>query len=128
MSEVATPEVGQQAPGFTLPGRSGAGTLSDFVGKNDVLLYFYPKDDTPGCTKEACSLRDGWEALKAAGIVVIGVSRDDAASHEAFASKYSLPFELVTDADHQVHDAYGAWGPSAYGVGALRISALPCRR
>ncbi|MDL1950783.1 redoxin domain-containing protein, partial [Acidobacteria bacterium ACD] len=101
---------GTPAPGFSLPGRSGnVVSLGDFAGKSDVLVYFYPKDDTPGCTKEACSLRDAWADLNAAGIAVLGISRDDAASHEAFAAKYSLPFELLTDADHAVHEAYGCW-------------------
>jgi thioredoxin-dependent peroxiredoxin len=119
---------GTPAPHFSLPGRSGnTVALSDFAGKNVVLVYFYPKDDTPGCTKEACSLRDGWSALQAAGVTVLGISRDGAESHEAFASKYSLPFELLTDADHAVHEAYGAWGQNPnpiWGIGALRKSFL----
>jgi len=121
MAELAE---GEKAPDFTLPGRNGPVSLRDFAGESDVLVYFYPKDDTPGCTKEACSLRDSWDRLKDAGITVLGVSRDDAASHQAFAAKYELPFELLSDADHSVHEAYGAWGPSSYGVGALRKSFL----
>ncbi|HEV8267754.1 MAG TPA: thioredoxin-dependent thiol peroxidase, partial [Thermoanaerobaculia bacterium] len=120
--------VGSPAPAFTLPARSGKSiSLSDYAGKNDVLVYFYPKDDTPGCTKEACSLRDSWKQLQDAGIVVLGVSRDDQASHNAFASKYNLPFELLSDPDHSVHESYGAWGPNpnpAWGVGVLRKSFL----
>ena len=103
--------VGSKAPGFSLPSRSGQTvSLGDYAGKNEVLVYFYPKDDTPGCTKQACSLRDAWKDLTDAGIVVLGISRDSAEAHEAFTAKYSLPFELLTDADHAVHAAYGAWG------------------
>jgi peroxiredoxin Q/BCP len=119
---------GSTAPDFTLPARSGKSvSLHDFAGRKDVLIYFYPKDDTPGCTRESCSLRDGWADLGKAGIEVLGISRDDAASHNAFAAKYNLPFELLTDADHAVHEAYGAWGQNpnpAWGVGPLRKSFL----
>ena len=116
---------GAPAPSFTLPGRSGnMVSLADFAGKGCVLVYFYPKDDTPGCTKEACSLRDGWSALREAGVTVLGISPDGAESHNAFAAKYSLPFELLTDADHAVHEAYGTWGPTAWGVGTIRKSFL----
>ena len=120
-----TVAVGSAAPNFALPARSGGlVSLADFRGRKNVLLYFYPKDDTPGCTKEACSLRDGWKALAARDVEVLGVSRDDAESHNAFAAKYDLPFELLTDASHQVHATYGAWGESAWGVGPLRKSFL----
>jgi peroxiredoxin Q/BCP len=119
---------GSSAPDFTLPARSGKTiSLHDFAGQKDVLIYFYPKDDTPGCTRESCSLRDGWGDLGKAGIEVLGISRDDAASHNAFAAKYNLPFELLTDANHAVHEAYGAWGQNpnpAWGVGPLRKSFL----
>ena len=119
---------GSTAPDFTLPARSGKSiSLHDFAGQKDVLIYFYPKDDTPGCTRESCSLRDGWADLGKAGIEVLGISRDDAASHNAFADKYNLPFELLTDADHAVHEKYGAWGQNpnpAWGVGPLRKSFL----
>jgi peroxiredoxin Q/BCP len=119
---------GSAAPDFTLPARSGKTiSLHDFAGQKDVLIYFYPKDDTPGCTRESCSLRDGWADLGRAGIEVLGISRDDAASHNAFAAKYNLPFELLSDADHSVHEAYGAWGQNpnpAWGVGPLRKSFL----
>ncbi len=132
MAEETKPPVvlapGSPAPHFSLPGGSGnTVSLADFAGKNVVLVYFYPKDDTPGCTKEACSLRDGWSALQTAGVVVLGISRDGAESHAAFASKYKLPFELLTDADHAVHVAYGAWGQNPnpiWGVGPLRKSFL----
>jgi thioredoxin-dependent peroxiredoxin len=129
--ENKAPEVlaaGATAPDFTLPARSGKSiSLHDFIGRKDVLIYFYPKDDTPGCTRESCSLRDGWSDLTKAGIEVLGISRDDAASHNAFAAKYNLPFELLTDADHSVHEKYGAWGQNpnpAWGVGPLRKSFL----
>jgi thioredoxin-dependent peroxiredoxin len=119
---------GSTAPDFTLPARSGKMlSLHDFAGQKDVLIYFYPKDDTPGCTRESCSLRDGWADLGKAGIEVLGISRDDAASHNAFAAKYNLPFELLSDADHAVHEKYGAWGQNpnpAWGVGPLRKSFL----
>lgn len=98
------------APDFTL--RSDAGddvTLSSFRGKK-VVLYFYPKDDTPGCTKEACSFRDDYSQFLSQGAVVIGVSPDADTSHQAFRAKYTLPFYLLSDPDHRVADAYGAWG------------------
>ena len=125
-SHAPTPlAAGAPAPPFTLPGRSGnMVSLGDFAGKGHVLVYFYPKDDTPGCTKEACSLRDGFADLRAAGVTVLGISPDDAGSHNAFADKYSLPFELLTDADHAVHEAYGVWGKTPWGVGTLRKSFL----
>ena len=116
---------GAPAPTFTLPGRSGnAVSLADFAGKGSVLVYFYPKDDTPGCTKEACSLRDGFAGLREAGVTVLGISPDGADSHNAFAEKFSLPFELLTDADHVVHEAYGVWGKTPWGVGTIRKSFL----
>jgi thioredoxin-dependent peroxiredoxin len=116
---------GGAAPNFALPARSGRViSLAEYRGRKNVLLYFYPKDDTPGCTKEACSLRDGWKALAARDVEVLGVSRDDAASHNAFAAKYELPFELLSDPSHQVHETYGAWGESPWGVGPLRKSFL----
>lgn len=112
----ATPlAVGSKAPDFSLPARSGRTvTLSSFAGSYDVLVYFYPKDDTPGCTKEACSLRDGYAELTEAGIAVLGISRDDVASHNAFAMKFNLPFELLTDADGKVHEAYGTSTPFGF--------------
>ena len=132
MADETTPSAplsaGSTAPDFSLPARSGKTiSLRDFQGSKDVLIYFYPKDDTPGCTRESCSLRDGWAELQKAGIEVLGISRDDSASHNAFASKYNLPFELLTDADHAVHEAYGSWGQNpnpAWGVGPLRKSFL----
>jgi len=85
-----------------------------------VILYFYPKDDTPGCTKEACGFRDAWAELKKAGVVVLGVSADGAASHQKFAAKYKLPFALLSDEDRKVMTAYGAYGEKVmYGKKTL---------
>jgi peroxiredoxin Q/BCP len=107
---------GMTAPDFTLPDDAGNRvSLSSFRGKK-VVLYFYPKDDTPGCTKEACGFRDVYGEISKAGAVVLGVSADDEASHAKFRSKYSLPFTLLSDRDRDVIRAYGAWGEkSLYG-------------
>lgn len=107
---------GTPAPDFTAATHTGETIrLSDFRGQR-VALYFYPKDDTPGCTKQACSLRDGYRELQDAGIAVIGVSPDTEASHEKFASKYNLPFPLAADPDHTIAEQYGVWGErSLYG-------------
>ena len=117
--------VGDQAPAFAGATQSGTVSLKALAGKH-VVLYFYPKDDTPGCTKEACGFRDGIAALKAKNAVVIGVSADSAASHAKFAAKYSLPFDLLADPDKTVINAYGAWGEKVrYGqksLGILRIT------
>jgi peroxiredoxin Q/BCP len=103
-------EEGKSAPAFKLADADGNEVaLSSFAGK-DVIVYFYPKDDTPGCTKEACGFRDGWNDLKKAGVVVLGVSADSSASHKKFAAKYKLPFTLLSDPDHAVMTKYGAWG------------------
>jgi peroxiredoxin Q/BCP len=117
-------EPGAQAPSFSLTDPHGhAVSLADFAGK-DVVLYFYPADDTPGCTKEACGFRDAWAELQALGAVVLGVSADDAASHGKFAAKYRLPFTLLSDPDRRVMRAYGAYGEKVlYGrkvVGVIR--------
>jgi thioredoxin-dependent peroxiredoxin len=105
-----TLEAGDQAPAFTLQDQDGkTHTLADYAGKT-VVLYFYPRDDTPGCTKEACSFRDNHAELQQAGAVVLGVSTDDAGSHQKFREKYSLPFPLLVDEDARVATAYGAWG------------------
>jgi peroxiredoxin Q/BCP len=101
---------GKAAPAFTLEDPSGKKvSLADFAGK-DVILYFYPKDDTPGCTKEACGFRDGWKELRNLGATVIGVSADSRESHTKFADKYKLPFTLLSDPDRKVMTKYGAWG------------------
>ena len=102
-------EVGSKAPSFTLVSDSGKKIkLSDFKGQ-PVVLYFYPKDDTPGCTKEACAFRDASEQLKEFGAVVLGVSPDDEATHVKFRDKYGLNFPLLADPDHSVAEIYGAW-------------------
>lgn len=112
----AYPKVGANAPAFSATDASGNRvSLKDLNGKI-VLLYFYPKDDTPGCTKEACGFRDSFERLKKAGIVVIGVSPDSVASHRKFADKHKLPFILLADEDHTICEAYGVWQErSMYG-------------
>jgi peroxiredoxin Q/BCP len=103
-------EEGQQAPDFELASDSGERVrLSDLRGK-PVVLYFYPKDDTPGCTKQACGLRDAWSEYRERGAIVLGVSPDDEASHAKFKEKYSLPFTLLADPGHAVAAEYGAWG------------------
>ena len=102
-------EPGTKAPAFTLTADDGSKVrLSDFAGKS-VVLYFYPKDDTPGCTREACAFRDAQAELKRAGAVVLGVSPDDTASHVKFRDKYNLNFPLLSDTDHKVAEKYGAW-------------------
>lgn len=110
-------KAGDLAPAFSLPASTGETvSLSDFAGKKRVVLYFYPKDDTPGCTKEACSFRDSLPQLHDRETVVLGVSADDLKSHGKFITKYQLNFPLLSDADHQVAEAYGAWGEkSMYG-------------
>jgi peroxiredoxin Q/BCP len=101
---------GKAAPNFTLADADGKRvSLRDFAGR-DVVVYFYPKDDTPGCTKEACGFRDRAKALARLGAVVLGVSADGAESHRRFAAKYKLPFTLLSDPDRKVMTAYGAYG------------------
>lgn len=100
---------GDLAPKFTAKDHNGKTiSLSDFAGQ-DVILYFYPKDDTPGCTAEACSFRDNYQSLLDQGFTVIGVSTDDEASHQKFISKYDLPFTLISDTDKNIVEAYGVW-------------------
>lgn len=104
-----TPKVGDQAPAFTAQDQDGKTVkLSDFTGKQAVLLYFYPKDNTPGCTKQACGLRDHIDDLKKQGVAVLGVSRDDAASHKKFIADHNLTFPLLADTDGKLTEAYGA--------------------
>jgi peroxiredoxin Q/BCP len=100
--------VGDKAPNFTLPKASGeAFTLADVVGRRTVVLFFYPKDDTPGCTVEACTFRDNYEAFVEAGAEVVGVSSDSGASHQGFATKHKLPMTLLTDTGGKVRALYG---------------------
>jgi peroxiredoxin Q/BCP len=119
---------GDKAPDFTLPASDGSTvSLKDLAGKK-VVVYFYPKDNTPGCTKEACSFRDYNSDLKQAGAVVLGVSKDSIQSHNKFIDKYELPFLLLSDADAAMASAYGAWGEKKlYGrafMGMNRITYL----
>lgn len=101
---------GSMPPPFTLSDAEGRPvSLAAFAGRH-VVVYFYPADDTPGCTKEACGFRDAWDELRDLGAVVLGVSADDAESHRRFAAKYRLPFTLLADPGHRVTQAYGAWG------------------
>ncbi len=110
------PKPGDKAPAFSLPADDGRTVrLSELEGR-PVVLYFYPKDDTPGCTKEACGFRDAWADVQETGAVVLGISPDGVASHQRFREKYRLPFPLLADTDHAVAAAYGAWGEkSMYG-------------
>jgi thioredoxin-dependent peroxiredoxin len=115
---------GKPAPSFTLEDADGAKvSLADFAGKN-LILYFYPKDDTPGCTKEACGFRDDWKEIRKLDAVVIGVSADGGDSHRKFAAKYKLPFPLLSDPERTVMRKYGAYGEKVlYGkktVGVIR--------
>lgn len=106
---MATLEVGQKAPDFSAKNQHGETVhLSDFKGKK-VILYFYPKDNTPGCTTEACNFRDNYQSLQKDGFEIIGVSVDDEASHQKFSSKHELPFQLLVDQDKKLVEAYGVW-------------------
>jgi peroxiredoxin Q/BCP len=107
-------EEGKPAPDFELQSDTGETVrLSDFRGKQ-VVLYFYPKDDTPGCTTEACEFRDAYDVYRERGIEILGVSPDDVSSHEKFKSKYQLPFTLLADPDHKTAEAYGVWGERTF--------------
>ena len=119
---------GMLAPDFELlDDASVMRRLSDYRGR-PVLIYFYPADDTPGCTKEACNFRDDYSAYEKAGVTILGVSPDTVKSHIKFKAKYDLPFPLLADEDHKVSEAYGAWGPKKLMgreyEGVLRTSYL----
>jgi len=121
-------EPGDKAPAFTLPDQDGAEvSLKDFAG-SQVVVYFYPRDDTPGCTKEACQFNDNLHAFSKAGVPVLGISADKAEKHQAFRAKFGLTFPLLTDTDHQVGEKYGAWGEKTlYGkktIGVIRSTFL----
>ncbi|MCS6789527.1 MAG: thioredoxin-dependent thiol peroxidase [Bacteroidia bacterium] len=125
---MSTLTIGTPAPPFEALDQNGTiHRLSDYKGKK-VVLYFYPKDDTPGCTKEACNLRDHYAALQSAGYVVLGVSADSVHSHKKFSQKYGLPFPLLSDPEKKILQAYGAWGKKRmYGKeyeGPLRITYI----
>ncbi|RAM49014.1 MAG: peroxiredoxin [Hapalosiphonaceae cyanobacterium JJU2] len=114
-------KVGDTAPDFSLPSQNRSTvSLKDFRGKNAVVLYFYPKDDTPGCTAESCAFRDQYEVFKTAGAEVIGVSGDSSESHQKFAAKYNLPFILLSDKGDQVRKLYGA--KAAFGLLPGRVT------
>lgn len=107
-------EVGQPAPDFTAKDQNGKEvSLKDYRGKK-VILYFYPKDNTPGCTKESCNFRDNYSSLTKQGFEVIGVSADSEKSHQKFVDKYYLPFTLIADTDKEVINKYGVWGPKKF--------------
>ena len=105
---------GDLAPAFTAPTNGGGQvSLADFKGKH-VALFFYPKDDTPGCTREACSFRDDYTEFKRRGVIVLGVSVDPVKTHDRFAKKFHLPFPLLSDEDHRMVEAYGVWGEKSF--------------
>lgn len=121
-------KIGTKAPDFTLPDQSGTShTLSDYKGRW-VLIYFYPKDDTPGCTKEACGIRDEFPKFKKMDVVVFGISADSAARHKKFAEKYKLPFTLLSDESKKVLPTYDVWAKKKFMgreyMGILRSSFL----
>ena len=103
-------QLGDAAPDFTLPADGGRTITSAELAGKPYVIYFYPKDSTPGCTTEACDFRDNFARLTAAGAVVLGASRDGVTSHDRFKSKYTLPFPLLADTELTLHRAYGAWG------------------
>ncbi|MEM9485747.1 MAG: peroxiredoxin [Cyanobacteria bacterium P01_F01_bin.116] len=114
-------KVGDSAPDFTLQSQTGESiTLSSFKGQKSVVLYFYPKDDTPGCTTESCTFRDSFQDFQDLGAEVIGISSDSPDSHQKFANKYSLPFALVSDTDSSVRKAYGV--PATLGLLPGRVT------
>ncbi|AUT00528.1 peroxiredoxin [Nostoc sp. CENA543] len=114
-------KVGDAAPDFTLPNQNGSTvSLSDFRGKKSVVLYFYPKDETPGCTAESCAFRDQYEVFQGIGAEVIGVSGDSSESHQRFAAKYNLPFTLLSDKGDKVRKLYGA--TAAFGLFPGRVT------
>ena len=125
---MSMPEVGKKAPAFKGKDQNGQSVaLADFKGKK-LVLYFYPQDDTPGCTNQACNLRDHYGILKNKGFEVVGVSPDDAAKHKKFEAKYELPFALIADTDMKIIEKYGVWGEkNMYGkkyMGLLRTTFL----
>ena len=118
-----TVKVGDKAPDFTLPSQMGDNvTLSEFFGKKNVVLYFYPKDESPGCTKEACTFRDNYEQLTILGAEVLGVSGQSVESHKSFATHYGLPFILLSDKDNKVRELYGV--PSTMGIIPGRVTYI----
>ncbi|MBK5935539.1 thioredoxin-dependent thiol peroxidase [Halorhodospira sp. 9621] len=121
-------EEGQPAPDFTLSDADGKHVTLSALRGQPVVVYFYPKDETPGCTKEACAFRDIWADLQETGAAVLGISPDDAASHQRFRDRHELPFTLLSDPDKEVMSRYGAWGEkNMYGrksMGVIRSTVL----
>nr|WP_211262158.1 thioredoxin-dependent thiol peroxidase [Nitriliruptor alkaliphilus] len=121
-------EAGQPAPTFTLPDQDGREVALEDLRGRPVVIYFYPKDDTPGCTTQACGIRDQWAEFEAAGAAVLGISPDTVESHARFAGKYDLPHTLLADPEREALTAYGAWGEKVlYGkttVGVIRSTFL----
>lgn len=107
-------EEGTPAPDFTLTSDAGESVSLSGLRGTPVVLYFYPRDDTPGCTVQACGIRDAWRDFQGAGAIVLGISPDDEASHASFKEKFQLPFPLLADTDRAVSDAYGVWGEKTY--------------
>jgi len=121
--EFLTVKIGDKAPDFTLPSQMGDNvTLSEFFGKKNVVLYFYPKDETVGCTKEACTFRDNYEELTKLGAEVLGVSGQSVESHKSFATHYGLPFILLSDQDNKVRELSGV--PSTMGIIPGRVTYI----
>jgi peroxiredoxin Q/BCP len=111
---ILTLKEGDKAPAFSAETNGGKRiSLADFTGKN-VVLYFYPKDDTPGCTTEACGFRDEWAAFKKRGAVILGVSTDPVKAHDKFVAKFDLPFPLLADVNKEIVQAYGVWGEKSF--------------
>ena len=118
-------QTGDAAPKFSLPDENGKTVSSESLKGKTYFLYFYPKDDTPGCTTEACQLNDNLMQFRTLGVPVLGVSQDDARSHQAFQKKYGLNFDPMSDPDRSIHNAYGAWGERpGRGEGVIRSSFL----
>lgn len=121
-------EAGQTAPDFTLPDQDGNDVTLSALRGSPVLIYFYPRDETPGCTAQACDIRDRWAEFEALGVKVLGISPDSPDSHTKFRANHDLPHTLLADGDHAVMEAYGAWGEKVlYGktsIGPIRSSVL----
>jgi peroxiredoxin Q/BCP len=125
-------KVGDPAPSFALEGDGGTQVSSSELAKKAYVIYFYPRDNTPGCTQEACDFRDNFARIEAAGVRVFGVSKDSVKSHDGFKAKFDLPFTLLSDPDKRLHQAYGAWGTKTmYGKeveGTIRSTFLVDRK
>ena len=120
-------QVGDKAPDFTLPSQMGDNvTLSEYLGKKNIVLYFYPKDETPGCTREACTFRDSYEVLTNLGAEILGVSGQSVESHKSFASHHGLPFLLLSDTNNKVRQLYGV--PSTMGLIPGRVTYIIDRK